>query len=353
MHAAEDDFEPPDRTLDLPRAALEAYLGSQAMTLDRGCTPRQFAGGLGNVNYLVEVDGAPMVLRRPPRGPLPLGANDMAREFRVLSGLWQRFPLAPRALHLCEDAEVIGAPFFLMEYRPGLVVRGSLPESMHGREDDIGQMLVHTLAALHRVDPTEVGLGDFGRPEGFLARTVEGWIKRAEVASDSTPPAAVFDLGDWLHDNLVGDGEPTLIHNNFKLDNLILDPADPVQPIAVIDWDMCTRGDPLFDLATLLSYWTESGDPPVMHELAQMPTAARGFMSRETAANAYAELTGCDLSDFVFYRVLAMFKLGVVFLQLHARHRRGATRDPRYAGFRKLAEGLLDFTLDVAAAKVF
>ena len=347
------EFFDDEDTMELSWGQLAPYLAEQRLGFDAGSRVRQFANGFGNLNFMIEVDGRRCVLRRPPPGPLPPGGNDMSREFRVLSRLWQGFPLAPKAFHLCEDESVLGAPFLLMEYRPGRVIRSTLPEDLSDRSVDLSAMMVDTLASLHELRPEDVDLATFGRPEGFLSRTVEGWIKRADVASDGTPPAAISDIGAWLHDNLLADEPSTLIHNDFKLNNMILDPADPATPIAVLDWDMCTRGDPLFDLATLLSYWTEAGDPVAMHELQQMPTAAPGFLTRQAAAERYADRTGRDLSDFIFYRVLAVFKLGVVFLQLHARYRRGATQDERFAGFRKVAEGLLDFALEVSSGRTF
>lgn len=325
----------------------------QNMELSPSAAPRQFAGGFGNLNFLIQVDDEPMVLRRPPAGPLPPGANDMAREFKVLSRLWRAFPLAPRAKLFCDDHSVLGAPFFLMEYRPGLVVRSTLPRHLQQKSERLSEMMVATLADLHRIAPAEVDLADLGRPHGFLGRTAQGWIKRAAIATDAHPPAAARDLGNWLQRQKVPTGEITLLHNDFKLDNIILDPEHPTNPLAVIDWDMCTQGDPLFDLATLLSYWSEPGDPPAMLELKQMPTAEGGFLSRREVAEHYAQGTGADLSDFLFYRVLAMFKLGVVFLQLHARYRRGETQQPQFRRFDELAAGLLEFALDVARGSRF
>ncbi|MFS2013879.1 phosphotransferase family protein [Azospirillum sp. CT11-132] len=351
-------FRAPKDTARLDWAAIAGHLAAHGLRLDRETPPRQFTGGLANLNFLVSVNGTPAVLRSPPPGPLPPGANDMAREHRILSRLWRTLPLAPKSLHLCEDAGVAGHPFILLEHRPGVTLAGSAPPLLEQHPDAgarLGPLLVDCLADIHAVDPAAVGLGDFGRPDGFLDRAVAGWSKRAHLsAGPDGPPAPAVELTEWLADQLtrVRPGPATLLHNDFKLDNLILDP-ERLEPVAILDWDQGTRGDPLFDLATLLSYWTEAGDPPVMHDLAQMPTAGFGFPSRREAAERYAARTGRDLSEFRFHRVLALFKLAVVFQQLHDRYRSGTTSDPRYAGFGAIARGLFDFTHDIAQGRGF
>lgn len=332
--------------LDWPR--LAGHLARQGHRLDLGIPPRQFRGGLGNLNFLLSMDGRPCVLRRPPFGVVPIGANDMAREHRVLSALWKAWPLAPRSLHYCADASVLGAHFLVMEYRPGLVIGHELPTGLTPQVvgAQLSTMLVSTLAGLHAVDPGAVGLDDFGRPAGFLARTASGWAKRGEAVAEDGERRLVAELAHWLAGRTPPEQSPTLLHSDFKLDNVVLDPLT-LEPRAVLDWDMSTRGDPLYDLATLLSYWVEPSDPEPMHRLGQMPTGAGGFHSRAELMSGYAALTGRDLSDFHFHRVLALFKLGVVFLQLHARYRSGATSDERYAGFGELGLGILGFTHDV------
>ncbi|MFO0998172.1 MAG: phosphotransferase family protein [Alphaproteobacteria bacterium] len=348
-----DRFLDPSIAAPQPWERLGAFLGQHGMTLDAGVAPRQFSGGLGNLNYLVQVDGRPVVLRRPPAGPLPPGGNDMSREYRVLSRLWARFPLAPRALLFSDDESVLGSPFFLMEYRSGWVVRGKLPAPLRGSEAALSRMLVATLGKLHAVVPEEVDLGELGRPAGFLERAVEGWIKRAGVATDDAPPPIIRAIGDWLRAHRVPDPKPTLLHNDFKLDNVILDPKDPTRPIAVLDWDQCTRGDPLFDVATLLSYWTEASDPPELLEFGQMPTAEPGFLNRREVLDAYARETGRDVSNVLFHRVLCMFKLAVVLLQLHQRYRRGITKDERFHPLGRIANGVLTFTKEIADGRAF
>ena len=338
---------------------LQQYLATQGLRFGAEPPPRQFAGGFANLNYLIVVDGREAVLRRPPMGPLPPGAYDMGRESKILSRLHERFSLAPQALHLCRDESVLGAPFQITEYRRGISYRASLPPALANDAAicaQLGKLLIEVLAQLHRVDPEAVGLGDLGKPQGFLERAVEGWIKRANLAVDgwATPrtQTLIAELASWLRANRQPDGPAVLLHNDFKLDNLLLDPQS-LQPVAVLDWDQGTRGDGLFDLATLLSYWTEPNDPPAMHEMQQMPTALPGFPTREQAAHAYAAATGRDLSGFRFYRVLAMFKTAVIFQQLHARWVSGATQEARYATLGTLAEGLLEFAQDIAAQRRF
>ena len=335
-------------------AGLRAHLASHGLKFEPDAVPaRQFATGMGNLNYLIELDGKPMVLRRPPMGKIPPGANDMAREHRILSVLWQAFPLAPRSIHYHPGPDVLGAHFLIMEYRPGLAIGGEMPAKY--RDDPsigakLGDVMVGTLADLHSVDPEALGLGDFGKPEGFLARAVAGWRRRMGLAYDDAPPKVGIEVADWLEANAVPDGPPTLLHNDFKLDNLLLDEAT-LAPVAVLDWDMGTRGDPLFDLATLLSYWVEAGDPPVMQALNQMPTAGAGFPTRREVVALYAKRSGRDVSDFLFPRVLAMFKLSVVFMQLHAQYLRGTTTDERFARYGALKEDLMVFAHDVAGGR--
>ncbi|MHA1537888.1 MAG: phosphotransferase family protein [Alphaproteobacteria bacterium] len=337
---------------------LAVHLKKAGLAFEALPAPRQFAGGFGNLNYLLSVDGKPMVLRRPPPGPLPPGANDMGREYRVLSRLWREFPLAPRALHFCDDEAVLGKPFFLMEHRTGRVVRAELPGDIVGHEPALAKLLVDVLGALHAVDPAAVGLEDLGRPEGFLERTVAGWTKRLSIASadifdDKLPPKPAREIAAWLGNQSVPDSGITLLHNDYKLDNVMLAEGVPPKAVAVFDWDQCTRGAPLFDFATFLSYWVEANDPPAMMKLNQMPTRLPGFPGRREVVEMYASASGRDVSDFLFYRVLGMMKLGVIFLQLYARYCRGETRDPRYAELGAMGDGIFDFTIEIIEGRAF
>ncbi len=344
-------FKSENETHPIDAEKLADYLTTVGLHLNREIPIQQFATGLANINYRLAVDARLMVLRRPPPGDLPPGAHDMTREHRVLSRLHEVHPLAPQSLHLCQDTTILGVPFQIIEYRPGTVIKGddsTLLQDHPDRCQRLGEMLVETLTSVHQVDVAKIGLQDFGKPDGFIARGIKGWRTRAErlKPAASTLSLAV-ELGDWLANQTINDRAPTLLHSDMKLDNLILD-STTLEPTAIVDWDMSTRGDPLFDLATMLSYWTEADDPECMHRLAQMPTKLPGFPSRSDVFEMYATNTGIDVSDFNVFRVLAMYKLAVVFLQLFALYGPGAKADPRYADFDRLGEELFLFARDVA-----
>jgi aminoglycoside phosphotransferase (APT) family kinase protein len=353
----EPQFAPRQSAVPQDWHRLTLYLRDHGLRLNREAAPRQFAGGYGNLNYLLDINDRSMVLRRPPLGIIPPGANDMVREHRILSALHPVFPLAPQCVHVCADATVIGAPFIVLVYQPGLIIRARLPEQWPSTQvgAQLSRMMTDVLVTLHRIDAAGIGLGTLGRPEGFLSRAITGWAVRAALAVDGAdllPPTE--QLVTWLRREVPPDSAvpaPTLLHNDFKLDNIVLDPAT-LSPLSVLDWDMGSRGDPLFDLATLLSYWTEVNDPAPLHALQQMPTAAPGFATRAEMIANYARATGRDVSNFRFYRVLTMFKLAVVFLQLGAQWRRGTSSNPRYQGFDALAADLMLVADDIAQGRM-
>ncbi len=334
-------------------AGLSRYLARFGLAL--GPTqPRQFAGGFGNLNYLIEIGGKRAVLRRPPSGPLPPGANDMAREYRILSSLWQAYPLAPRALFFCDETRVLGAPFQIIEYRPGMVIRDTLPPGLGDREQvgaTLSRQLVEALAALHAVDPAEIGLGTLGHPANFMARTVEGWSRRGAAVADLLDPRAFAETVGWLRDRIPTNKSVSLLHSDFKLDNMIIEPTT-LAPVAVIDWDMGTRGDPLWDLAVLLSYWAEPGDPACLQRVRQMPTTQPGFWRRHEMLAAYQRLSRCAIDDFAFYRVLSVFRSAIVFAQLFERYRRDPGPNAGCATFDMVGRELLDHAFEIIRGRV-
>jgi aminoglycoside phosphotransferase (APT) family kinase protein len=300
---------------------------------------------------LIHVGGEPAVLRRPPDGELPAGAHDMAREHRILSRISRVFDPAPKSFHFCDDRAVLGAPFQILEFRPGLVLRGNDLPALSGREGPaLSRMLVGLLTRIHAIDTEACGLSDLGRPAGFVTRAVAGWRQRGVAIASGTPDEPLIgEICDWLQRRTVGERSPTLLHLDLKFDNVILDPESLV-PRAVLDWDMGTRGDPLFDLATMLSYWAEPGEEELFTGIDQALACHPGFWSRSDAAAAYSAATGRPLDDLPILRVLALLRLGVVFLQLHAQWTSGAVKSDRYAAFAGQARRLLAFAWDTARA---
>ena len=325
-------------------AAVERYLRDHIGDLPEGeLEVRQFPSGASNLTYLLKIGDWEGVLRRPPLGPVPPKAHDMGRESHVLARLHEAYPLAPKPYFFCDDESVIGAPFYVMERRVGVVVDDSLPEGVEPNPQlcrGISRMVADTLAQLHAVDHNEAGLGDLGRPEGFLERQVRGWIGRYEGAR-TDDIQEVKPLAAWLAGNVPESPEPAIIHNDYKLNNLILNPDDLTDVRAVLDWEMATVGDPLFDLAVSLSYWTEPADPEELKEVMPTVTSTPGFMTREEFMERYADQSDRDISQMHWYMVFGYFKLAVILQQIYARWRKGQTRDARFADFDKRVRTLI------------
>jgi aminoglycoside phosphotransferase (APT) family kinase protein len=320
---------------DLPVPRLEAYLRQHFPDASGPLTVGQFPHGHSNLTYLVRLGTTEWVLRRPPFGNVVQTAHDMGREYRVLSMLAPAFPAAPRPYAYCEDESVLGAPFYIMERRHGVVVRKTLPPGLTIDQDTarrLGAALIDNLARLHSVDYRQIGLGDLGKPDGYVARQVNGWYNRyAQARTDDVP--AMERLPRWLSEHVprLRSHEAALIHNDYKYDNLLLDPDDLTRIVAVLDWEMATIGDPLMDLGTTLGYWVEADDPEPLQRAATGPTNLPGSLTRRELVLRYAETTGRDVSDVLFYYCFGLFKIGVILQQIYARYVRGKTRDARFA----------------------
>ena len=329
---------------------LKSYLSSVGHDLNLKTQPKQFSGGFGNLNYLIKFNGSAAVLRRPPMGRIAPGSNDMLREGKILRSLTASFPLAPRCLYLGDNEKILGAPFLIMEYRPGIIIGPDLPDMWRDNTavvQKITQQLLEILIELHNISPNDIGLSELGRPEGYLTRTANGWFKRAQMMWPTYLPKAVNYIMSWLDDNKIIEKAPVLLHNDFKLDNIIFNPGD-LSPVAVIDWDLGTRGDPLWDLDVLLSYWAEPSDPTAMLQLRQMPTTSIGFPRRKDIIDIYGSRSGRSVANIQYYRVLAQFRLAVVFKQIFEK-----SKDHRYfsssaSRFDALSLGLLEFAVRVA-----
>ena len=337
----------PDEQFDVE--AVAAYLDDRLPGADGIPDVQQFGGGKANLTYLLDYGDAEYVLRRPPLGPVAHSAHDMEREYRVLSRLHDVYPPAPEAHVYCGDEGVIGAEFFVMERRTGVVVREQMPEAYAGVDDAPQRMsgaLVDALADLHAVDYQSIGLADLGQPDGFIQRQVDGWYGRWQDAK--TKEVEVVDtVYAWLNDHVPTSTGAALVHNDYKLDNLMLAPDDPGTVVAVFDWDMCTLGDPLSDLGALLTYWVQPDDPSPFQQFATMPVDER-FPAREDLVQRYAERSGRSVSDIRFYHVLGLFRLTVIVAQIYVRYEKGQTQDERFAALGPMIHVTAQAALDVA-----
>jgi aminoglycoside phosphotransferase (APT) family kinase protein len=342
-HSPDPDVVPVRPGEELDAAAIGAYLAGKVPGATGVPSVWQFPGGHANLTYLIEYPGARYVLRRPPHGDLPAGAHDMGREFRALSTLYRAYPLAPRAYVYCEDRSVIGVPFFVMERRHGVVVRREVPPQFGGGKDPaqnrkLSEVVIDALVEFHAVDPVAAGLDTLGKPDGYLRRQVEGWTERWERARTRDVEKAPAVIR-WLADRMPHTPEVTLVHNDWRLDNMAVASDDPGRCVAVYDWDMCTRGDPLTDVGTLLSTWFEEGENYAF--LASMPTLVPGFMNRREAVARYAARSGRDVSAMPYYYVFGLFKMAGVVQQLYYRWHKGQTKDARMALGDQVAEGMI------------
>jgi aminoglycoside phosphotransferase (APT) family kinase protein len=321
----------------LDTARLEAYfsaLSARIPGLDGSITVEQFPSGHSNLTYLLRVGDREFVLRRPPFGARIRTAHDMRREYHILSHLADVYPSVPRPLLYCEDDSVLGAPFYVMERLRGVILRASAPKGLALPPllmRNLSQNFVDNLVEIHGVDYEAAGLGDLGHPVGYVRRQTEGWTERYHNARTDDVPD-IERVAAWLADHMPPEAGASLIHNDYKYDNLVLDPADLSRIIGVLDWEMATIGDPLMDFGTTLGYWVDPTDPEELQSLPFGLTALPGNLDRRELAQRYAERSGRDLSNVLFYYVYALFKIAVIVQQIYARYKAGFTKDQRFAG---------------------
>ena len=335
---------------ELNVAALRTYLNAALGSDESSLEIRQFPGGHSNLTYLIRYGANELVLRRPPIGPVAPTAHDMPREYKLLSAVHPLFPLAPRPILLCEDHSVIGVPFYLMERRRGLIVRSNVPPQMvdnTGMRRALSETVVDTLVNLHAVEIQNSGIVQLGKPVGFVGRQVDGWAGRWE-RSKTGDLAQMEEVIEWLRGRMPGDdGEgASIVHNDFKLDNVMLDEQDPTRVVAVLDWEMSTVGDPLIDVGLFLAYWTMKGNET--NSSLRAITNGPGWLTRQEIIDRYEQATGRDLSRIVFYETFARFKVAVVIQQIYFRYVRGQTQDERFAHLDVLVKQLAEDALELA-----
>ncbi len=333
----------PGEEFDFSR--VERYLREHIEGLGEGSLHvRQFPSGASNLTYLVRIGEWEGVLRRPPFGPVPPKAHDMERESSLLQKIHPVFPLAPRPYFFCRDLSIMGVPFYVMERRKGVVLNESFPPGVVPTEElcrRISHAVVETQVQIHAIDWQAADLASFGYPEGFLARQIKGWIERYFRAQTDDVPQ-VEQLTHWFTERIPASPAPSLIHNDYKLNNMLMNSDDLGQLVAVLDWEMTTIGDPLFDLASTLIYWVTPDDPPELQEVLPNVTTLPGFISRERFMEIYAQKSGRDLSQLSFYITFAYFKLAVILQQIYVRWKRGQTHDERFATFGNRVQKLIE-----------
>ena len=318
---------------------LQSYL-KQFFTIDGDFRLSQFPSGYSNLTYLLHIGKREYVLRRPPIGANIKSGHDMKREYEILTALKPNYSKVPTPILYCEDETILGCPFYLMERMEGVILRAKMPLEMIPDTElmlRISNSYVDTLVDLHKLDVRKIGLNDFGKPEGYMQRQIEGWTRRYYKSKTDEIPR-IESAAKWLNENMPKEPKHfSLIHNDFKYDNLVLDTQDWTKINAVLDWEMATIGNPLMDLGTSLGYWINPKDPDFMKVLNLTPTNLPGNLSREEVVQQYALKSGREVNNIVFYYVYGLFKIAVIIQQIYYRFKKGITQDQRFA---KLIDGV-------------
>jgi aminoglycoside phosphotransferase (APT) family kinase protein len=296
---------------------------------------RQFAGGASNLTYLLRYPHRDLVLRRPPAGAKPSSGHDMAREYRIQSQLAPAYPHVPAMVGMCTDHSVLGSDFYVMERVPGTILRTDPPTTLDLTPEQTRALclrIVDLLVELHGVDPETTGLNEFSRGTGYVARQVAGWAKRYELArTDNVPDFA--RVIRWLDETQPADIASTVVHGDFRIDNVVLDENDPLRPVAVLDWELATIGDPLMDLGSSLAYWVQADDDPMMLATKRQPSDLPGMLTRREIVEYYSERTGLPVDNWGFYEVFGLFRLAVIAQQIYYRYHHGHTTNPAFENF--------------------
>jgi len=318
---------------ELDLKVVEQFLKDAIPGLSGGLVVEQFPSGFSNLTYLIKVGGTDLVLRRPPFGRKAKTAHDMGREYRILTALNPLFPYCPKPLVYTEDESVMGCPFYVMERIEGIIMRKNLPRGLELSPDQMRTLCENLLDVqfqLHSIDYKAIGLESFGKPEGYVKRQVQGWSERYRAAW--TPDAPTFEkVMQWLQDNMPPDFDrPGIIHNDYKFDNVVLNPDNPLEIIGVLDWEMATIGDPLMDLGSSLGYWVQADDPDDVQAARMLPTNLPGALTRAEMVKRYEDKAGISIDNFDFYLCFGLFRLAVIAQQIYYRFYHGQTKDERF-----------------------
>lgn len=328
---------------DLDWPTLDRYLKSILPHLEGEPEISQFAGGKSNLTYRLKYTNDDLVVRRPPFGTKAKTAHSMIREYRIMNELKPVYPSVPDTLHYSNDESIVGSEFYVMRKVDGVLVGNQFPAEWNFTPVDARRFCTgfwEKLIELHQVDYLKAGLGDFGKPEGYVERQTRGWNRRFERAL--TPDVDNFKMvRDWLVANMPSDNIcHSILHGDYRIDNVILDRDDPCNILAVLDWEICAVGNPLMDLGNSLAYWIQDNDPPGLRALAIQPSNAPGMLTRSEILELYQDRTGIDISNFTFYQVYGYWRLAVILQQIYFRYFNGQTQDARFKTFGQSAQQL-------------
>lgn len=331
--------------------ALEQVIKNELHVSNGKLEHKKFSEGYSNMTFLLTLGNWEGVMRRPPGGELPPRAHDMEREFKLLEKLSIVYPMAPKPLLYLDDPQVMDKHFYIMEKKKGVVIDDTYPPEW-GASKDVGPVLskalLDALIDLQKVDYQKAGLEHFGKPEGFMERQVSGWIRRYGQAK-TKDIQSIKEIEDWLTLKVPKRGDITIVHNDFKLNNLVFDGNDPSRVTGVLDWELATIGDPLSDLGSSLAYWGSKDDPDIgIHVLSSQP----GFYSRREMAEYYAKSTGKDLSEINFYLAFGFYKLAVILQQIYARWAKGSLQDQRFSSLDEAVENLIGLAIEAKEGRL-
>ncbi len=315
---------------------------------------KQFPGGASNLTYAVSFDNKEYILRRPPFGKKAKSAHDMGREYKVMKKLKPVFPYVPDMVAFCDDESVLGCDFYVMERLVGIIPRADMPEGVNLTPEQGRELCLNfwdRLIELHKVDYQAANLQDLGKGEGYVVRQIEGWSKRFRDAK--TPDVPDYEaVMAWLHANMPAQVGVCVIHNDYRLDNVVLDAKDPTKVIGVLDWEMATLGDPLMDFGNTLAYWIEATDSPAMQEQRRQPSHIPGMLTRNEIIEYYCDKMNLSTDNLLFYQVYGVFRLGVILQQIYYRFYHGQTKDARFATFGKAVQMLEEQCRDLLKGKI-
>jgi len=321
---------------ELPLAAITEFLNRAGLDLHGIPQLTQFPGGASNLTYLLEYPERALILRRPPIGHKAKSAHDMLREARLMQALYPVYPWVPKVLAMCDDAQIMGCDFYVMERIHGIIPRKNLPDGVQLSAPQVKTLclnVIDKMIALHQIDYQAAGLQGLGRGAGYVQRQLTGWAERALKAK--TDNSADFsEIVAWLEKNKPPhDAATCLIHNDFRFDNVVLNPDNPLEVIGVLDWEMATLGDPLMDLGNTLAYWAQSDDDPIFLGMRRQPTHLPGMLTRAEVVAYYSEKMGFENNHSQFYVVFGLFRLAIIIQQIYYRFHHGQTSNPQFAGF--------------------